>query len=146
MTTITLPRATVQRALDALTGKTEHRYFGRCPSAGAHDERDPRCPACKTATELRAALEQPCTYPACPYPCPDLPDCKDAQGEPAELLACMVAGAAATADRTSELEALLAEARGALVGAANYIDNLGGVSISYRQHIARIDAALGGKP
>lgn len=32
----------------------------------------------KAITALRQALEkQPCNYPNCPYPCPDLPDCKD---------------------------------------------------------------------
>lgn len=31
-------------------------------------------------TALRRALEQqPCNYPNCLYPCPDLPDCKDAE-------------------------------------------------------------------
>jgi hypothetical protein len=136
MTPITLDRAVVQRALDALDVSQALLELAR----SQHHRK-----VLRAYEDLRAALEQPCTYPACPYPCPDLPDCKDAQGEPAELLACMVAGAAATADRTSELEALLAEARGTMVGAANYIDNLGGVSISYRQHIARIDAALGEK-
>jgi len=37
----------------------------------------------KAFTALRTAIEQaekqPCKYPKCPYPCFDLPDCKDAE-------------------------------------------------------------------
>ncbi len=28
-------------------------------------------------TAIEQAEKQPCNYPNCPYPCPDLPDCKD---------------------------------------------------------------------
>ena len=39
----------------------------------------------KTITAIRQALAEqpPCKYPHCPYPCPDLPDCRDAE-QPAQ--------------------------------------------------------------
>ncbi len=45
--------------------------------------------------------------------------------------------------RITDLSALLDQARYNLLGASNYVDVLGGVSQSYRQFVARIDAALG---
>lgn len=39
-----------------------------------------KCSVCRAVIVAQDALaEQPCTYPNCPYPCPDLPDCRDAE-------------------------------------------------------------------
>lgn len=33
------------------------------------------------APEVRKTAQGPCKYPRCPYPCPDLPDCKDDENQ-----------------------------------------------------------------
>jgi len=102
---ITLPRAVVLERLDFMASNEASAIIRDTAEAAA--------------AFIRAALEQPCAYPACPYPCPDLPDCKDAE-QP---------------DRT----ALLAEAVEYLRWGTNF-------SMNREELIARIDAALGGKP
>jgi hypothetical protein len=70
MTKILVDEATVKLAIDA---------FESCSGA-------PHWSALQPAlTALREALaEQPqCQYPKCSYPCPDLPDCRDAE-QPAQ--------------------------------------------------------------
>ena len=53
--------------------------FGECRTEGWDG---PPPTAADTETALLQCLEQrPCKYPNCSYPCPDLPDCKDAEEE-----------------------------------------------------------------
>ncbi len=159
MTTITLPRATVQRALDA------YELFRDADAIDALDD---------AMLELTAALEQPqaeqhtCDAHAVCSKCGaqlwtpgQLAAAKGRaaeysdwfmgrekpQADHDELLACMVAGAAATADRTGVLEALLAEARGMLwvltEHNALHFGERHNTVIDGRGVIASIDAALG---
>ena len=147
MTTITLPRATVQRALEALEVEREWQD-------GPMPHLDPVLAA------IRAALKQPQAEPVS-----HLWEClgrwsayiasegKDANLAPPAWLCDAINAAtspqadhsedalnmvAATADRTGELEALLREAAEYLRWGTNY-------SMNREELIARIDAALGGK-
>jgi hypothetical protein len=149
MTTITLPRAVIEQAFEALN------------TAWSLDPDGDDGYYLDAIAALRAALEQPQAEPA---PAPKLigwrtdnflwetDDIKKAkswepnigvlpifEGDPHTRLT--PPGAAATADRTTELEALLREARDALNGCER-----GGCIMLWMSLIARIDVALGGKP
>ena len=52
---------------------------------GQPDDPYPHSLESKAITAIREALAEqpPCQYPHCPYPCPDLPDCRDAE-QPAQ--------------------------------------------------------------
>jgi len=185
MTNITLPRATVQRALDALTLiQTDVEWELNSPTRKA----------CRKAElEMRAALEQPQAEPWRPiesaskdgtpvlawYQKFRLDDDDDPTDEVIGGACAIVSingrewdepewlsahgayfmedwcfaetpthwqplpappGAAATADHTNELEALLRDAREALLTGTHWLDR------DATQVIAKIDVALGGKP
>lgn len=128
MTTITLPRKTVQQALDAMELSIP---LGSDVTANIE----------LSKYELRAALEKPQAEPgSADYVVRLLVAAGHVTSEKVDE-AYRIAGkveqpgAAATADRTNELEALLREARGVFVRF--------GV---WGTLVARIDAALGGKP
>lgn len=65
-----------------------------------------------TRDALRRALaaaeqhkQKPCKYPNCPYPCPDLPDCKDAEQQATDKgKSCYCPNCEALAKRVKELE------------------------------------------